>query len=114
MKIFWQILLISFVMACKKDVPIVKTVEWLDTLIAKGSDSNGKIISVYTYNFKNAKVYLVNYEIHCCDYFTSQLFSENGNSLCYPYGGVGGKGDQKCLEFDLGKSNEKLYWVKPK
>jgi hypothetical protein len=90
----------------------IQPVTWIDKLINEGKDSTGTLESVYTYNYNNKQVYLVNYKIECCDNFTAQLFDNEGKSLCFPYGGITGKGDIKCQEFDNQKSQEKLYWKK--
>lgn len=98
-----------FFISCKKE-DVKSTTEWLDKMVSGGVDKYGKIISVYSYTYNRKTVYLVNYEVKCCDNFTSQLFDNQGNSLCFPYGGISGQGDKKCEDFDLEKSNEKLYW----
>lgn len=106
-------LLLSF-SACKDNQDDCPTpANWLDAMINIGSDSHGKFTSVYSYKYKGNTVYLINYEVKCCDFFTSQLFDSKGNSLCFPYGGITGNGDKKCEDFDLNKTNEKLYWGKP-
>jgi hypothetical protein len=106
------ILMLFLQLSCKDDCNITSPTAWLDSMINIGSDSNGKYISVYSYQYNGKVVYLINYEVKCCDIFTSQLFDDKGNSLCFPYGGVTGQGDNKCEEFDKGKSNEKRYWVR--
>lgn len=103
------IIVLLFFISCKKD-DVNSTTEWLDKMIASNNDKNGKIISVYSYLYNQKTVYLVNYEVKCCDNFTAQLFDSQGNGLCFPYGGVGGNGDKKCEDFNLEKTNEKLYW----
>jgi hypothetical protein len=109
MKIITLLLHLLLFISCKKDT-VNSATAWLDKKIELGTDTNGKIISVYSYQYDQKTVYLVNYEVKCCDNFTSQLFDNQGNSLCFPYGGVGGVGDKKCESFDLEKTNEKLYW----
>ncbi len=101
--------------SCKKEevyCNCADPVKWIETLIKQGDDSNGTFESVYSYQYKSKKVYLFNYEAKCCDFFTAQLFDEKGTSLCFPYGGISGKGDLKCEDFDTTKSAEKLYWKK--
>lgn len=101
------ILLVVF--SCKKD-ETMEPKAWLESLIALGGDDNGKFASVYTYTFEGKTVYLFNYTERCCDFFTAQLFDENGKSICYPYGGITGKGNMQCPDFDANKKDEKLYW----
>jgi hypothetical protein len=111
--LFVLLLLVSW--SCKKEDVLCdcgSPVSWVEDLIKKGSDDNGTFSSVYTYQFNDKKVFLLNYEAKCCDFYSSQLFDEKGKSLCYPYGGISGKGDLKCQDFDTGKSAEKLYWKK--
>lgn len=105
-----------FSVACEKEMcgcsPLPPTYVWLDKLIAKGEDSVGSLESVFSYNYNNMQVFLVKYKIECCDHFTAQLFDAEGKSLCFPYGGITGKGDMKCQDFDSIKLEEKLYWKK--
>ena len=109
------LILLVFILSvsCEKELcGCVQPPRWIDKLIAEGKDSTGNFESVYTYNYNNMQVFLVNYKVECCDHFTAQLFDSEGKGLCFPYGGITGKGDMKCLEFDNLKSQEKLYWKK--
>jgi hypothetical protein len=109
MKIIALVLSLLLLISCKKEA-VKSATDWLDKKIELKTDKYGKIISVYSYQYNQNTVYLVNYEVKCCDNFTSQLFDSQGNSLCFPYGGITGQGDKKCESFDLNKTNEKLYW----
>ena len=107
------LLIFFFSVACEKEMcGCFHPNAWINTLISNGKDSTGTLESVYTYNYNNKSVFLVNYKVECCDHFTAQLFDSEGKSLCFPYGGITGKGDMKCQEFDNLKSQEKLYWKK--
>ncbi|MES2796849.1 MAG: hypothetical protein V4683_12835 [Bacteroidota bacterium] len=102
---------ILLVLGCKKEDVTPTGYAWLDTEIKNGSeDTHGKFESIYSYLYLDKRVVLINYETKCCDMFTAQLFDENGTSLCFPYGGISGKGDLKCQEFDINKKAEKLIW----
>ncbi len=108
-----NILIIMFLflsVSCQKEEAAKPSISWIQELITKGSDSTGVFTSVYSYTFAGKTVYLFNYANKCCDNYTAQLFDESGKSLCYPYGGISGKGDLKCQSFDAEKTNEKLYW----
>jgi hypothetical protein len=37
-----------------------------------------------------------------------------GRLICQPDGGITGKGDGKCPDFDKNKTNEKLVWQDPR
>src|SRR3989344_5588080 len=66
---------------------------WIDELIVnelKGTDD--QVASLSKCEYKNRIAY---YLVRpCCDRFT-ELFDENGNSICLPGGGFTGKGDGK-------------------
>jgi len=59
-------------------------------------------VSEYLYN--GQKVYL--FTADCCDQFY-ELYDANCNFLCAPSGGITGKGDGQCSDF-----NEKAVFVK--
>lgn len=115
MKKIFLLLALSIAISCNEKLcgctPAPKY-NWLDILIAKGEDSVGVLETVYSYNYNNMMVFLVNYKQKCCDNYTAQLFDNEGKSLCFPYGGITGKGDMKCEDFDKLKSEEKLFWKK--
>ncbi|MBD2769800.1 hypothetical protein IC235_18070 [Hymenobacter sp. BT664] len=49
----------------------------------------------------------------CCDQ-PSNVFDTKGRLVCQPDGGITGKGDGKCPDFDKKKTNEKLVWQDPR
>ena len=59
----------------------------------------------YTYNGKT--VYL--FSADCCDQYTS-LYDEQCNLICAPSGGITGKGDRKCEDFNSTAKQVKLVW----
>lgn len=63
--------------------------------------------SVYQYDYHGQKVYYVT--APCCDQF-NKLYSADCNLICHPDGGITGKGDGKCPDFNQAKSNEVLIW----
>jgi hypothetical protein len=42
------------------------------------------------------------------------LYDAKGKILCHPEGGITGKGDGKCANFDKRKTNEQLVWQDPR
>ncbi|WP_231717499.1 DUF6970 domain-containing protein [Hymenobacter sp. DG25A] len=45
----------------------------------------------------------------CCDQFTT-LYDAKGKVICQPDGGITGRGDGKCPDFEKNRTNEKLVW----
>ena len=45
----------------------------------------------------------------CCD-IPSQLFDEDGKLICYPSGGITGRGDGKCASFVVDKPALSTVW----
>jgi hypothetical protein len=62
-------------------------------------------ISEYEYDGK--KVYLLIKP--CCDQY-NELYDANCNYVCAPSGGITGKGDGKCPEFDANAKFIKVIW----
>jgi hypothetical protein len=62
-------------------------------------------ISICDYKGKTA----ILVEPGCCDRF-SELYDVDGNFICYPWGGITGRGDGKCKKEDLNCSNRKVIW----
>ena len=62
-------------------------------------------ITEYRYNGK--RVFL--FSSDCCDQF-SQVVDERCNYLCAPSGGITGKGDGKCPDFDEKAELVKVVW----
>ncbi|OON71193.1 hypothetical protein B0919_03025 [Hymenobacter sp. CRA2] len=64
-------------------------------------------IRILSYQYRGQTVY---YETAgCCDQFTT-LYDAKGNVLCAPDGGLTGRGDGKCPDFDKNRTAEKLVW----
>ena len=66
---------------------------------------------IYRYQYRSQMVYYIS--APCCDQY-SEVFDQKGRLLCNPDGGITGKGDGKCPDFDKNKSNEKLVWRDPR
>lgn len=63
--------------------------------------------SVWEYEYKGQIVYYV--PPHCCDFY-GLLYDSDCNLICAPDGGLTGKGDGKCPDFDKFAKNPKLIW----
>ncbi|MGI4740989.1 MAG: DUF6970 domain-containing protein [Janthinobacterium lividum] len=69
------------------------------------------IIRILRYQFEGETVY---YEsAPCCDQ-QSTLYDTKGAVLCHPEGGLTGRGDGRCGNFDKRKTNEQLVWQDPR
>ena len=62
-------------------------------------------VNEYLYNGK--KVYL--FSSDCCDKY-EEVFDENCNRLCAPYGGISGDGDGTCPDFRTNAQHIRLVW----
>ncbi len=63
--------------------------------------------TVYEYMYNGRKVFL--FSADCCDQF-STLYAADCQLICAPYGGITGKGDGKCTDFDSAAKEVKLVW----
>ncbi len=62
-------------------------------------------VNEYSYNGKRAFLF----SSDCCDFFNPVLDSAC-NYVCAPHGGITGKGDGKCPDFDKAATHIKLIW----
>ncbi|UOQ73236.1 DUF6970 domain-containing protein [Hymenobacter cellulosilyticus] len=77
--------------------------------LAEPKANPGVQISRYTY-----KGQVVYYEtLGCCDQF-SNVYNAKGKLICHPDGGLTGKGDGQCPDFDKNKTGESLVWRDPR
>jgi len=63
--------------------------------------------SINEYLYNGQKVYLITAD--CCDQFIS-LVDGSCNAICAPSGGITGKGDGKCPDFDEKAKHLRLIW----
>jgi hypothetical protein len=87
--------------------------QWLRNRIQNilATRKRNPIIRISRYQYEGETVY---YETApCCDQ-QSVLYDEQGKVLCHPEGGITGKGDGKCANFDKRKTNEQLVWQDPR
>jgi hypothetical protein len=66
-------------------------------------------IKVDQYLYKNKTVYL--FTADCCDNFNG-LYDDSCRMICAPSGGITGKGDGKCPEFNKDAVFVKQVWAK--
>lgn len=86
---------------------------WLQARIQAtlGHRKQNPTIRIFRYNYKGQTVYWET--APCCDQY-SNLFDTKGRVICQPDGGITGKGDGKCPDFDKNKTDEKLVWQDPR
>jgi hypothetical protein len=87
--------------------------QWLKARIAAvlSERKRNPITRILRYDYRGQSVYYIS--APCCDQF-SEVFDTKGNLVCQPDGGITGKGDGKCADFDKNKTNEKLVWQDPR
>ncbi len=87
--------------------------QWLKARIAAtlGERKQYPIVRIYRYRYRNQTVYWET--APCCDQ-QSTLYDTKGRVLCRPDGGITGKGDERCVDFDKQKADEKLVWQDPR
>jgi Domain of unknown function (DUF6970) len=83
--------------------------DWVNRMIA---DFQSKPVgnpphSIYSYEYKGDVVYYV--PPQCCDQY-SVLYDSKGNVLCAPDGGLTGRGDGRCPDFQQSAKNKQLIW----
>jgi hypothetical protein len=86
-------------------------ISWLDSLINKGFYSSNSIIDIAAYKYKDKNVYLVNYNVACCDQYSAVLFDEHGIKISHPYGGISGYGDMLTSDFTKNRLDERIIWI---
>lgn len=62
---------------------------------------------VYEYNYNGKTVFY--FSSNCCDFFNT-VVDENCNYICAPSGGITGKGDRKCDDFNANAKQVRLVW----
>ena len=87
--------------------------QWLRNHIQRilATRKRNPIIRIIRYQYEGEAVY---YEsAPCCDQ-QSTVYNTKGQVLCHPEGGLTGKGDGECANFDKRKTNEQLVWQDPR
>ncbi|MCB2378582.1 hypothetical protein LGH70_13360 [Hymenobacter sp. BT635] len=86
---------------------------WLESRIQNhlAEPKQNPPVQVSRYRYKGQVVY---YEtVGCCDQF-SNLYDAKGKVICHPEGGLTGRGDGQCPDFDKNKTGEMLVWRDPR
>jgi len=86
---------------------------WLKERIAAvlAERKRNPITRIFRYQYGGQTVYYIS--APCCDQY-SNVFDTKGKLVCQPDGGITGKGDGKCADFDKNKTNEQLVWQDPR
>jgi hypothetical protein len=77
---------------------------------AKKEDPPNLPEQVDVYLYKGNKVYLVT--APCCDFF-NLVYDDSCKTICAPSGGITGRGDGRCPDFDSVAKLVKQIWKKP-
>ncbi|HEX8326873.1 MAG TPA: hypothetical protein VF629_04985 [Hymenobacter sp.] len=87
--------------------------QWLKARIASvlAERKRNPITRILRYDYGGQAVYYIS--APCCDQY-SNVYDTKGKLICQPDGGITGKGDGKCPDFDKTKTNEKLVWQDPR
>jgi hypothetical protein len=82
-----------------------------------------RIATILAERLRNPRTRILKYEYDgqtvywesapCCDQY-SILYDTKGKVVCNPDGGITGKGDGKCADFNKNKTNEKMVWQDPR
>ena len=62
---------------------------------------------VKEYRYNGKRVFL--FSSNCCDQF-NEVVDEACNAICAPSGGITGKGDEKCTDFDEKAELVRVVW----
>ena len=62
---------------------------------------------VASYDYRGQVVYYV--PPRCCDIF-GDLYNAAGQIICHPDGGLAGRGDGRCPDFESRRTNERIIW----
>jgi len=83
--------------------------KWVNDLIRRHQQGprGNPPYTIWQYSYKGAEVYYL--PPQCCDQY-SELYDAKGGLLCAPDGGMGGRGDGKCLDFYELRKNGRLVW----
>ena len=87
--------------------------QWLKARIAAvlAERKRNPITRILRYEYEGKTVYYIS--APCCDQY-SEVFDTRGKLICHPDGGITGKGDGQCADFEKRKSNEKVVWQDPR
>jgi len=82
---------------------------WLSQLIQQLQEEKtaNPPAKIYRYTYNDQEVYYLTGR--CCD-IPSRLYNMYGKVLCEPDGGLTGRGDGRCPDFEAKRSDETLIW----
>lgn len=94
---------------CKKDSSLGNNAEIPKCIQQKIEDQQTKCLKkVVYYRFKAKNVYLFNRQ-ECPDAYYN-LYDKNCKKVCAPMGGISGKGDGKCSDFQEKATKKRTVW----
>ncbi len=86
-----------------------KTPSWLLSKIdsLKAQPVSNPLAEISSWNYKNERVFYI--PPYCCDNF-GELYNAEGKLICYPDGGITGKGDGRCPDFFDLRKDKQVIW----
>ncbi len=83
--------------------------QWMNTKISnfKSEPISNPPRQVNSYRYQNETVYYI--PAICCDQFGT-LYTLEGDTICFPDGGLDGKGDGRCKDFIQTAKDSALIW----
>jgi len=82
---------------------------WLDTLTQQISDDRLTDPPSQLFRFRYRQQTVFYRPPYCCD-IPGVIYDASGAVMCYPTGGLGGKGDEQCNDFFRERSDCVLVW----
>ena len=99
-----------FLAGCARSTPTQSgNPTWVDQLIAQFEREpvGNPPQSIWRYEYNGKVVYYV--PAQCCD-MRSTLYDADGKVICAPSGGITGRGDLRCPDFQAKRTGETLIW----
>lgn len=89
------------------------TPAWLEVELKQiaGEPVSNPPTVVFRYRYRGEVVYYR--PPRCCDVF-GELYDESGETLCFPDGGITGRGDGRCNDFFATRSDCEVVWSDPR
>lgn len=105
-------LMLGLVQACQQDdeVPCPERIQEKIKELAR-APKQSPVAEVWQYDYRGQQVYLISGA--CCDQYHF-LYDACLNIVCAPSGGVQGRGDGKCPDFQANATNPVLVWRDPR
>lgn len=108
-KILSYFLLLPWLVACQNEAVPPGLPACVKDKVAyyKNNPAQNPPAQVWEYQYQGQTVYYL--PPICCDQF-GELYDQHCNLICYPDGGITGRGDGKCEDFFATRQNGKLIW----